>query len=201
MKVRLKDSLRDAKVYLVDTAARAEKRRLNVYRGRISCRPACSGCCSRLIRISMAEAVLIYEHLSETGRWTEVRRTCVGQMKLLGPVDPMVWFKMNQKCPVLDRKTDMCTAYSVRPATCATHFVTSDPELCDPWSAKGGKYETADFSDLFETFRRRLSASIRDYGIFTMVLPMPSALMLAEQISVKSGLSLAEVVSLFFQEL
>lgn len=201
MEVRLKYTLRRVKMHMTDTAVRADRRRLAMYRGKIRCRSGCSGCCSRMIRITMAEAVLIYEHLKGSGAWPEVRKACMGQLKLLGSAGAMTWFKMNQKCPVLNKDTNMCKAYKVRPPACSTHFVTSDPELCDPWSANQGKYESVDSSDLTEEFQKRLEESIRGEGILMITLPMASALTLAEKISVKSGLNLPEIVTLFFKEL
>lgn len=201
MEIRLKDSLGEVRVHLADAASQSEKRRLSVYKGRIRCKPACSGCCSRLLSVTMAEAVLMYDHLSRSGQWAEARKVCIEQIKMIPGAKHMTWFKMNQKCPVLDRATNLCRAYMVRPATCSTHFVTSDPSLCDPWSANGGKYESADFTDILNKFSKRMSESVRGNGIFTMTMPLPTALILAEQISVKSGLDLADVMSLFFKEL
>ena len=201
MDVHIHHALAPVKIHLADVASRADKRRLRMYGNNISCRSGCSGCCARLITITMAEAVIAYEHLKREGSWPDVRKRAVGQMEVLKVADPMAWFKMNRKCPILDPDTDLCQAYVVRPATCATHFVTSDPELCDPWSTHTGKFETVNFPDLFGKFRQRVSECVQGYGIFTLMLPIPSGLLLAEKISVKSGLDYSEVVSLFFKEL
>ena len=200
MDVHLHHALGSVRIHLTDIASRAEKRRLRMYSRTIRCRAGCSGCCARPVNVSMAEAVIAYEHLKQDGTWPDVRKKAVEQMGL-GVSDPVAWFKMNRKCPILDTDTNLCRAYTVRPATCSTHFVLSDPELCDPWSTHAGKFEAVDFPDLFQKFQGRVAESVQGYGIFTLVLPIPSGLLLAEKISVKSGLDFSEVVTLFFKEL
>jgi Fe-S-cluster containining protein len=149
----------------------------------------------------MAEAVIIYEHLREKEYWPDVRKKATDQMNLLGAAQPMTWFKMRQKCPVLNTDTDLCRTHALRPAICSTHFVTSNPKLCDPWSTASGEFKAVDYTDLYENFQRRMTECIQSYGIFTLMMPIPTALLLAEKISVKSGLDLSEIVSLFFKEL
>ncbi len=201
MDVHLHHALGSVKIHLTDVASRAEKRRLRMHGDIIRCRARCSGCCARLINVSMAEAVIAYEHLKQDGTWPDVRKKAIEQMGILRITDPMAWFKMNRKCPILNTDTNLCRAYAVRPATCSTHFVSSDPELCDPWSTHAGKFETVNFPDLFQKFQGRMAECVQGYGIFTLVLPIPSGLLLAERISVKSNLDFSEVITFFFHEL
>jgi Fe-S-cluster containining protein len=201
MDVHLHHALNPVRVHLTDTASRADKRRLKAYGRTVSCRPRCTGCCSRLVAVSMAEAMIAYEYLRGTGKWAAVRARADAQLPLLGKAGSMTWFKMRQKCPILDPDTGLCQTYAFRPAACSTHFATSNPELCDPWSTERGRFRPLDFTDLFEKFEKRMSEAVQDYGIFSLRLPVPSAVLLAERVSVKSGLDLSEVVSLFFKEL
>jgi len=201
MDVHLHYALDSVRIHLTDVASRADKRRLKMYGKTVSCRPHCSACCSRLLTISMAEAIIIYEYLKKNKNWAVVRALAEKQLSLLEAAGSITWFKMRQRCPVLDQDTDLCRAYTFRPAACSIHFATSNPKLCDPWSTEQGRFQALDFTDLFEKFEQRMTETIRGHGIFSLRLPMPSALLLAEKVSVKSGLDLNEVVSLFFQEL
>ena len=112
----------------------------------------------------------------------------------------MAWFKMAIPCPVLG-DDDRCGAYPVRPPTCSCHFVTSDPSLCSPWDHGEGEYEALDFHDLFDEYKGRLSEAVQAYGIFTLVQPIPSALLFAERISVRSGMTLSEAIAFHFKGL
>ena len=202
MKLRLADSLPMVKLRMVDTAVKAENRRLTMYKGQVSCKPGCSGCYSKIVNVTVAEALIIYEHLFQKGVWTGVKELCLEQVELLKKdITPLTWFKMNQKCPALDRDTDLCLTYQARPATCSCHFVTSDPGLCGPWTAGSGEFQSLDFEDLFEDFAKRLKEIVREQSLFSYIFPMPSALLLAELISVRSGMNLADAIAFHFKQL
>jgi Fe-S-cluster containining protein len=201
MEIQFSKSIGLTKLALMDTAARADNRRLRMYKDEIPCKPACSGCCSRLIEITMSEAVLIYEHLKKEGVWQEVKKIAKSQLPLIKDAKPLAWFKMNLKCPVLNLTTQLCQAYPVRPATCSIHFVKSDPVMCDPWGQKSGPFLPIDFSDLYLQFRKRTTEYTEGFGILSLELPIQVALLLAEKINTLSGLSEEQVVSLVFNEL
>jgi len=200
MDIKIAQALGPIKLSLMDTAVVASSRRLKIYGNDVPCKPGCAGCCSRLIRITMAEATILYEHLVQNGEWTEVRKEARDQFSLVKEVDPVAWFKMNRSCPVLNPKTRNCRGYAVRPAFCSTHFVTSSPDLCDPWNAADGIYQPVDMDDLMEIFSKRVSENVAGYGIFGLELALPVALLLAERISVQSGLELDQAVKLLFRE-
>lgn len=185
----------------MEAASSTDKRRLRVYGRSISCKPGCHGCCKRYLTVSLAEAMVMHDHLKKRGQWEQVRQEADDQYRRYGRVTDLVWFKMNISCPVLDRDTGMCRAHQVRPPACAAHFATSDPDLCDPLSTAGGEYRPVEMRDVVEKFRNELSESLAEHGILQMRLPLPVALLMAERISVRSGMSLEQAISLIRNEL
>jgi Fe-S-cluster containining protein len=200
MDIELTKALSPVKLILLDTAAKAEKRRVSD-RPDIRCKRGCSGCCSRYTRISTAEAVIIYEHLRVKKEWLGVKKRSQDQFDTVQVTDPVAWFKLNIPCPVLGPDKS-CLAHSIRPAVCSTHFAASDPELCGPWGVGQGMYESVDFDDLYTKFRERLAnAIVGSVSILGLELPIPSGLLLAERISIQSGLDFSQILSLVFRQL
>lgn len=85
---------------------------------------------------------------------------------------------MNIECPLL--KNSKCSVYDIRPISCSTHFVTSDPRLCDPWSAETGSYIPYDFDDIREQAENKINSMFRSSGLLGVKLPIASALLFAE---------------------
>lgn len=201
MDVKLSEALGPVKLALADTASKAEKRKLHVLKGDVPCKAGCSACCSRLVKVTMAEALIMYEHLVDSGRWPEVRARSEAQMPAAMEVAPRAWFMMNRKCPALSPESSRCLAYPVRPALCSTHFVRSNPALCDPHSMTGGEYKPVQFNDLVEAFLKQMLVSVAGSGLLQLELPLPAALLLSERVNLQAGLTLDRVVSLFLHEL
>ncbi|HEY8094999.1 MAG TPA: YkgJ family cysteine cluster protein [Methylobacter sp.] len=201
MDIKLSEAITGIRMALADTAMKSEKKRLFVYSDKVPCRPKCAGCCKRLVVITVAEALLIYDHLMKSNCWQNVAIECRKQFHAVQISNFISWFLQGRDCPVLDPETKTCRAYSVRPAACSTHFVTSAPELCDPSYMGPGEYSSLDFEDILEEFRRAVGEKIAPYGILTVALPLQQALLLAERINLQSGLSPERVLSLFLNEL
>lgn len=200
MDIHLATALGSVRLAVGDTAQKASNRRLNVYRDEVKCKPACHGCCSRPISISIAEATIIYEYLVANGRWPKVRDRARAQFMIAQSTEPIAWFKMNVKCPVLNHETGMCSSYEVRPPACSTHFVKSDPDGCDPWNMSAIDYESVPMDDLYSEFQEKLKFSVGEHGIMSMVTRIPVALLIAERIRVKTNLSLDEAIALLYRE-
>lgn len=198
--MKLSDAVGRVKVAMMDVAQKASIRRLNVLRDESPCKAGCSACCSRLVYVSVAEALVMYEHLSRSGRWPEVRERARGLAAEVRDASPVAWFKMNRPCPVLG-KDRLCAAYEVRPSPCSTHFVTSDPALCDPWSPKAGIYETSSMDDLHIEFMKRLDAELTGRGVLDLRLPIPVALLFAERAQSHTNLSAADIIAFIGSEL
>lgn len=200
IKIKLPQVLEPVRIALIGTAVQSSVLQMKS-KEKITCKVACTGCCSRHTQISIAEAIIIYEHLRVKKEWHDVRKQAKDQAKIARNIEPLSWFKLNIKCSILNLETKLCRAYMVRPAVCSTHFVSSDPDLCDPWSHKSGKFITVDMNNLYFKFKNRLENSIDGFGVFGMHFPIPSALLIAEKISVQSDMDLAQVMSLIRTEL
>lgn len=153
-----------------------------------------------MVRLTVAEAIVMYSHLVETKKWGEVHDEAVKQLRTSKNVDPTAWFKMRIECPVLDKKTKLCSAYAVRPAFCSTHFVKSSPETCDPWYVGSKPYQPDYMEDLYKQATKLIKQSVDGNGILGVELPIHSALLLAERISVSSGLSYEQILKIISNE-
>lgn len=182
-------------------AEKATVRRLNMYLDEIKCTKGCSSCCSRMIYISIAEALVIQETLVRSGKWNEVRKRCLDQKAINMASNPVSWFKMNIKCPVLDSSSQECMTYNVRPTPCSIHFVKSNPKQCDPWETEGGEYQPISMDDIHDEFIHSMESCIDGHGILAYRMNLPSALLFAENIRKMVGLTVEEAISLMRSEL
>jgi len=199
--LNLLTALSQVKMAMMDAAEKSTKRRLALYSNAITCKKGCDGCCSRMVFVTIAEAIVLQEHVQKSGKWPEVRSRAVTMATVVKVANPVSWFKMNFKCPILDPSNKACLAYAVRPAPCSVHFVTSEPDLCDPWSTAGGEYQPMDMGDVYEESAKRIESQIDGHGILAFKLPLPIALLFAERIKHRKGLSSQEVMSFIFNEL
>jgi len=198
--MKLSDVVASVKVAMMDASQKASKRSLTVLGNRCKCKPGCSACCSRLIYINVAEALIIYSHLKDSGTWQKVRETAQSQYGLASSSSEIAWFNMNKACPVLDPETKKCRAYSVRPTSCSVHFVTSDPSLCDPWSTSAGNFESAGFPEIHAEFMETLSQILSGRGVLEFRLPLPAALLFAEKVQVQKGLTAEQIITFIAME-
>jgi len=198
--VKLSDAVVSVKIAMIDAAQKASTRRLNVLGNDCPCKPGCAACCSRLVQLSVAEALIIYDYLKNKNLWSKVRENAMAQYKLALSTDEVSWFKMNISCSVLDQNTKMCMAYLVRPTSCSVHFVTSDPSVCDPWSVSEKAFEKTDFPDIHTDFMDVIHKELSGRGVLELRLPMPSALLFAEKIQMQKGLTADQIISILAQE-
>lgn len=185
---------------VLEASQKSKKRVLEVYPDKVSCKSGCTSCCSRMLTISIAEALILYDYLVETKKWPEVKSRAEAQFVLAQEVNPLSWFKMNIKCPILDLASSQCLAYPVRPPKCSSHLVTSPPEGCDPWSLKQVRYEKIETDDILEEFKKELENGVPAHGILLMTVPIPVAVLVAEKITVQSSLTVEEAVSLLYHQ-
>jgi Fe-S-cluster containining protein len=183
---------------MVEAGVKSNQKRLNVLQN-ASCKMGCSGCCRRQINISVAEAVIIQEHLEKSKKWTEVFQRCKDVLKHTKTTNSVSWFRMNIPCPILEN--DVCLAYNVRPAICSVHFATSDPDICHPWSTKSGEFSPVEFQDIFLDFRKVLSSYVDSHGILSLILPLPMALLMAERVRHQPKLNAESLIRLLYNEL
>ena len=194
----LASTLSGVKSVVLTTIASSERRRLKVVD--ISCKKSCSGCCRRYIEITVAEASIIVSFLKREKLWDSVKEKAERVSSMVKKVPSNAWFKMDIKCPILD-DNDLCSAYSVRPPVCAVHYAKSNPAVCNPSKVSNQKYDPVEFLEEFTESRKKLSSTLAGYGVLQIVLPLPTALLMADRISIKTGLSYDQVMSIIQNEI
>jgi len=127
----------------VDDAIRCELIHLQGEKGVIpTCKLGCYYCCGQHILVNIAEAHClvqyinreftkdqIYELRLRTQRWHEWDAVRVGRYPSSN-IDQKTAISIDDSlyCPLL--VGGVCSAYSMRPIICRTHFVCSNPSLC-----------------------------------------------------------------------
>ena len=174
----------------VDEATERELKRLYVEEGVIpACKPGCYHCCDQHILTNIIEARVLVHYIKHefsrdqieslrirTQQWHEWDETRLGKYRATH-INEKFAFPGNQYCPLLVE--GKCSAYSMRPFICRTHFVCSDSSACrssnDPEYIKD--YPVALSSILVATnpFSLRVRDHIEKAGLnyyaSTMLLP------------------------------
>lgn len=201
MKIDLSGAVGPVRAAMMAAAEKSSVRRLNVYADEIRCSPGCASCCSRMIYVTVAEALVILGGLRKSGNWQEVKKRCLEQKATAYASSPVSWFKMNIPCPVLRPEEKTCSAYEVRPALCSTHFVRSEPSACDPWDPGSAPYSPVQMDDILDEFKKALAAGLDGFGVLAYRMPMPVALLFAERVGIADGITLSEAVRIMRTEL
>lgn len=197
MQVKLSKATGKVKLVVLNAISKSNQDRITQ---KHPCKARCANCCFRMVRLTVAEAMVIYSHLIEIKQWGEVQKKLKEQVELSKTVDAVAWFKMRIPCPVLDEETKTCRAYAVRPIFCSTHFVLSDPEVCDPWYV-GSKVYNPDYKkSIYDEAVQRIGESLKGNSVLGFELPIQSALLLSERISTRSGLTFEQVIRVISNE-
>lgn len=149
MEYKSKNTLDKIKSISKDISYKSEKRRLLVYKDKITCKPGCSHCCSRPVFATIGEVANISDSLKKSGKLGEVIKRSEELMEY-GDIPLNTWYDLQLKCPVLDPETNKCLAYQNRPLMCSTHFSESVPDLCNPQSFVDGELKLIEFEDYME---------------------------------------------------
>jgi Fe-S-cluster containining protein len=187
----MQDKILNIKNIVQSYIDKSDKRRLRMLND-ISCLPSCSGCCSRLIPVSIAEAIIIYQDLKESGRWSSIRSKCEELLPVISSSNQVSWFKMNIPCIFL--QNNLCTVYKIRPASCFTHFSKSHPSLCGPWSQSEGEFKPIDYLDLHAEMLNKISDVSPGNNYLIHSAPFPVSLLMAERLVSKTGVSLETAI-------
>lgn len=91
---------------------------------RVACRSGCAFCCHQHIAASPADLLVLADHVAG---WPEERQTDLRarldrdapRIAALGPAERAA---AAIACPLLDRRTKLCTAYGQRPTPCRSHL-------------------------------------------------------------------------------
>ncbi len=170
----------------VDQATAGELLRLRLEKGIVpSCRQGCFACCGQHILATSVEARTVAEYLRREFTAAEIRalrkrtrRWHHWDRRRLQPENTRSWDEEDSlPCPLL--VGGICTVYPVRPLTCRTHFVSTDPRFCRPGNdPKGSGGTPLSLSSVVmaagpfsAAIRTRIEAETGDYLASIMLLP------------------------------
>jgi len=165
----------------------------------LSCSSGCSNCCYLPIEISVLEAIPIYRHLSQKGRWnaTLVKKLAEHAEKT-NFLSPPVWLLTHIACPLLtdDQK---CGAYEVRPFHCRTMWATGDPRYCDGQNFGAGTSFVAK-DELMSGYSGYMGILSKQIGMPHYTVPISKALLMAEKV-ITGQVGVRDLLHLFADEI
>lgn len=165
---------------------------------RFSCKPKCSSCCVRPVRITLAEAAAIVDSLKSKNLWEKVKKIAI-EYEEFDEIDQLTWLRMKISCPVLDTDSNLCMAYENRPLTCSIHYVDSDPKGCDPWNAGPARYSAINMDELYVKYANQLITQ-NGNSVWIVELALYKALLISEQLREKDGLDPDRIMQLIAGE-
>ncbi|MCG6910453.1 MAG: hypothetical protein LJE94_10065 [Deltaproteobacteria bacterium] len=174
----------------VDEAAGCELNRLYIEEGKIStCKRGCFYCCGQHILTNIAEAQALGHFIKQelslcqiedlrirTQKWHEWDKMRRGRRDAAHSVEQLA-SPAYHYCPLLVEGE--CSVYPMRPLTCRTHFVCSDPSACrhasDPGSVEDDPTALATVLEVTNPFSAKIGDRIKitglDYTKSIMLLP------------------------------
>ncbi|BDP41970.1 hypothetical protein DAETH_19390 [Deinococcus aetherius] len=103
--------------------------------GRVHCGAGCVACCNMPIRVSLAEALVTAQALTdEEAARVEAHARRVIQNARTAPDDDVYVERHRREvgfCPLLDRSTGGCSRYDVRPTRCRDTFSALPARYCE----------------------------------------------------------------------
>lgn len=142
----------------------------------VTCKRGCTHCCYQAVALTFPEAVVA--RLEAGDDWwkahsVEVERRAALWIRKTTRIE---WLMSKTPCIFLDGID--CRIYDVRPITCATYMVVTDPELCSP-DHPGGEVGYVDMKDIALPATADSIRRCADLGVPPAVMPMSVGLVLA----------------------
>lgn len=146
----------------------------------VSCTVGCDHCCHHPFEVSLLEAIPIYRHLVQKGRWTpSFVKALQEHVEKTDYLPVVTWLLLNIPCPLL--VNSRCSVYEVRPFHCRTTWSVGDPHYC-----KGERFgpDTALVAkdDLTRTFNQYQKLHAKQVGMPFYTLPLSKALLWAAKL-------------------
>ncbi len=147
----------------------------------LSCHKGCANCCYHPVQISILEGVLLYRWLVTHGKWSPVvRQKCEQASSATFGLAMETWLLAAIPCPLLELKTNTCTAYAGRPFSCRTIFSMSDPDECHPHTLTVGALLPR--VEPSEVFMQTENAALKRHGLERVLVPISTAVLMGERI-------------------
>jgi Fe-S-cluster containining protein len=137
-----------------------------------SCRKGCAACCYQAIPATPLETARIKKYMEHHVN----KETWIKNINVLKPFYPKAsqdetfkeaagaYFFEGRPCPFLNLEDNTCGIYPVRPITCLTHIVMTDPAICHSnQTANIGMLRSAVYSHQTMRITAILSARIYPY--------------------------------------
>lgn len=140
--------------------------------GGVSCKKGCSSCCKQMVFITIPEALVMVEDLSENSVvWDSFKKRLNKQIAWLEDPGASVekWFNEQKECAFL--WNGECRIYENRPAVCRTLLVVSDPIQCTPQAT--GKIKRIAMRNILTATYRAEKKLMNTTGIGVYMLPLP----------------------------
>lgn len=99
----------------------------------VSCTRGCNGCCNLMVIISLAEGLLLADHVERLP--SEAQELVIDRLRATAAglhTTARGYFTPRSQCAFLDPVSGDCRVYEIRPTTCRVHYVVSPVELCQP---------------------------------------------------------------------
>ncbi|WP_216318221.1 YkgJ family cysteine cluster protein [Deinococcus aestuarii] len=138
--------------------------------GRVSCGAGCFACCNMPVRVSLAEALVTAQALTqeEAARVEAHARRVIGNARTAPDDD--VYVERHRRevgfCPLLDRGTGGCSRYDVRPTRCRDTFSALPARYCE-----AGALEQMTRRER-ETYRREVARTPGTDGELHFIAPL-----------------------------
>ena len=173
--------LAEAKARQIQTGAtfESEMRKSGV---QPTCRKGCASCCHHPFLVTISEGILLYRWLAEHGHWNRALKQRIEETKdKTQGLSFDTWLMANIPCPLLKQDSQECLAYEARPLHCRVTFSAGDPELCEAHQL-GPATPLVNNAETIINFTQEMRALLKKLGVFGSLMPIGSALLLAETI-------------------
>ena len=138
--------------------------------GKVYCGAGCFRCCDMPIRVSLAEALIVAQALSEGERHKVADHAHKVQANARSAPDDESYVQRHRReisfCPLLDRQTGSCTQYEARPTRCRDTFSAFPAEFCaeGTWEAMSRRER--------EQYRRDVARTAGTDGELHFIAPL-----------------------------
>ena len=145
-----------------------------------TCTKKCDSCCYLLTTITLAEGILLAEHLLDEPNWfsliPKLREATLAYC--YEGITPASYLDKRIPCIFLDTKERLCTIYNNRPGTCRYHHVISNPANCSPDHPTGITAALPTRKLLHEVWElSRILALQSEVGQYNSLAPLPLMLL------------------------